>query len=211
MPAIVKMHKTIIVLLLTCVGLVLGATLAYIGPEYSKQNHVNPKYIEWLNKPRPLENFKLESTSGEFTHQSLLGHWSIVLFGFLHCPDICPTSLTELTTLISELKKKSPQLPIKFIFISVDPQRDTVNNIEQYLEYFDESIVGVTGSQTQLANIAQSLSIQFKVNGNSDNYTLAHSINFSIIAPNGHFNGRFRPNFDVQLLSAELLMKMKAN
>lgn len=185
-------------LLLGC-GVALGAVLAFVVPRPAV-----PQAIEWLSTPRSLAAFRLESDQGAFTHQSLVGRWTIVLFGFLHCPDICPTGLTQMATLAARLAELGDGAEIAFVFVSVDPQRDSVAGVGQFVRHFDASFLGVTGSEAQLARFGKSLGIQFAVSPEPGRYTVAHSLTFAIVNPQGQFAGRFRPGFAADHLAREL-------
>ncbi|WP_120510621.1 SCO family protein [Photobacterium salinisoli] len=198
------MNSTKRVFLLLSLSIALGATLAIVAPEPRTQ-----QAIEWLDNPRSLANFSLESEAGEFNNQSLMGHWSIVLFGFLHCPDICPTSLAQLSRLSAVLTENPGKHNVAFVFVSVDPTRDSVAELSQYLQYFDASILGVTGSEAQIKLFADSLGIRFEVSANKEDYSVAHSIKFSIIDPEGVFRGRFSPDFDMPSLIQDFAAKLK--
>jgi protein SCO1/2 len=187
-----RVNRSAVVVLFLSLGVTLGITLAFVTPEPDAQ-----QTIEWLDSPRSLAGFSLETEAGEFDNQSLMGHWTIVLFGFLHCPDICPTSLSQLAKLVGSLAEKPIDKEMAYVFVSVDPGRDSVTEIGQYVRHFDSSIRGVTGREEQLTKFAGGLGIQFKVSADNDDYTVAHSITFSIIDPEGVFRGRFRSGFDV--------------
>lgn len=194
-------HTTVFVFL--SLGAAIGVALAFIAPEPDVT-----QTIEWLDNPRSLENFSLDTEAGEFNNQSLKGHWTVVTFGFLHCPDVCPTSLSQMATLIGSLADEPVDQEVNFVFVSVDPGRDSVADVSRYVRHFDESIRGVTGKEFQLAQFANSLGIQFKVSGGNGDYSVAHSTTFSIIDPNGVFRGRFRPGFDVNSLVNNLTTKL---
>ncbi|MEJ2763361.1 SCO family protein [Photobacterium sp. MCCC 1A19761] len=204
------MRKSMLTALLLCLGMAMGLTLniavSVVPPEPSKQ-----QTIEWLDNPRPVANFSLASEAGTFTRQSLTGHWTIVLFGFLHCPDICPTSLAQLARLVASLADTPTNPDIAFVFVSVDPGRDSVTDLSQYVRYFDPSILGVTGSEAQLTAFADSLGIRFEVSPDDEDYSVAHSIKFSIIDPEGVFRGRFPPGFDATALARELAFRVEAD
>ena len=197
------MNRSVVVFGFLSLGVTLGITLALVTPE-----PLEPQTIEWLDNPRSLGSFSLETREGEFDNQSLKGHWSIVLFGFLHCPDICPTSLSQLATLDDSLAEESIDQEVNFVFVSVDPGRDSLVEVSQYVRHFDSSIRGVTGKEEQLTQFANGLGVQFKVSPDSDDYKVAHSITFSIIDPEGVFRGRFRPGFDVPNLVGSLTSKL---
>ncbi len=194
------MSKSIAVALLLVTGLLLGVAAALIAPKpEAKQT------IEWLDNPRSLADFSLVSETGDFGSQSLLGHWTILLFGFLHCPDICPTSLSELATVASRLAEIPIDEEVGYVFVSVDPGRDTPNQIGHYVRSFSPSIKGVTGTDEQLQILASNLGIQFKVSTDADNYSVSHSITYSIIDPNGNLRARFRPGVSVAELVENLV------
>ncbi|MBL4826153.1 MAG: SCO family protein [Spongiibacteraceae bacterium] len=210
MPAISykQVNRSAVVFLLLSLGLALGMTLAFVTPEHLEQKTIEQQTIEWLDKPRRLVNFSLESEAGAFDKQSLMGHWTIVFFGFLHCPDICPTSLSQLATLAASLAEKPIDKKVAFVFVSVDPERDSLVEISQYVRHFHSSILAVTGSEEQLTQFAKRLGIQFKVSSDNEDYTVAHSITFSIIDPEGVFRGRFSPGFDVSSLVRNFTSKL---
>lgn len=185
--------------LVLSLGGALGALLAYTAPAPSK-----PASIEWLDKPRSLDNFHLHSPHGQFDNQSLLGHWSIVSFGFLNCPDICPTSLAQLATLAGGLAEEALAQPVRFIFVSVDPARDSVADVDRYARHFAVSFRGVTGGEDQLTQLTRDLGVRFAVSANGERYDVAHSTTYSIIDANGVFRGRFRPGFDSAAVAGNL-------
>lgn len=203
------MNSTKRVFLLLSLSIALGATLAIVALKLNAQQPKTQQAIEWLDNPRSLANFSLESEAGEFTNQSLMGHWTIVLFGFLHCPDICPTSLAQLSRLSAALTENSGKHDVTFVFVSVDPGRDSVAELSQYLQYFDTSILGVTGNEVQLTRFANSLGVRFEVSANKEDYSVAHSIKFSIIDPAGLFRGRFSPEFDTSGLARDLIANLE--
>ena len=94
------MSRAFALALLLAVGVTLGIGLALTAPEPEATQE-----IEWLDNPRSIGSFQLETDSGGFDRQSLAGRWTIVLFGFLQCPDICPTSMSELAGLTRELRE----------------------------------------------------------------------------------------------------------
>ena len=204
------MNKRPRLLAFLCLGTALGIVLACLAPEPRRQEGFDPQSIEWLATPGSLLTFNLESDQGPFNNQSFTGHWTIVMFGFLHCPDICPTSLSQLATVAESISKNSIHKEVKYIFVSVDPDRDSATEVSQYARQFQASILGVTGTTGQLHQLADSLGIEFKVSNNDNNYRVAHSVTFSIIGPQGMLRGRFRPGFDAKDLVRNLIAKIES-
>ena len=201
-----QVNKSVRAFLFLSMGVALGVALIIFTPEPPEQQP-----IEWLDNPRSVGRFNLETEAGEFNNQSLMGRWTIVVFGFLHCPDICPTSLSQMEKLADSLAEKSIDKKVTFVFVSVDPRRDSLTEISQYVRHFNSSILGVTGKEDQLSQFASDLGIRFKVSPRDENYRVAHSINFSIIDPKGVFRGRFSPGFDVLNLVRNFTSKLLPN
>jgi protein SCO1 len=197
------MNRPATVVLLLSLGGALGFALPLIAPDVGVQQS-----IEWLGNPRPIERFHLEGTAGAFDNDSLEGRWTFVVFGFLRCPDICPTSLLQMAALADSLSEQSLDEQMGFVFVSVDPGRDSVSDLEQYVPHFHSSILGVTGQEEQLAQFAGDLGIQFEVSPGEEMYSVAHSVTFSIVDPEGVFRGRFRPGFDLSHLVENFLSKL---
>ncbi len=168
----------------------LGLAAAFLAPDPGHR-----QVIEWLEEPRAVNEFRLESSGNLFDNSSLQGRWTIISFGFLNCPDICPTSLSQIAAVSGRI---SPYSSVAFVFVSVDPGRDSASAVNRYARQFDATFNGVTGNEAELSRLADSLGIQFKVAPDPDasRYTVAHSITYSVINPAGELQGRFRPGFD---------------
>ncbi len=86
------------------------------------------------------------------TRADLRGKPFVVLFGYTNCDDVCPTSLFEVSVLLSGLGSQGDRLPV--LFVTVDPEHDTPEQLKTYLEAFDSRIIGLTGSRDQVAAVA---------------------------------------------------------
>ncbi|GLX79087.1 cytochrome c oxidase assembly protein [Thalassotalea insulae] len=190
--------------------LVLSLTIVFnrlsVKPVASTQDS-----IEWLQQPKSVNDFTLISATGRFSNTHLKDHWTIIVFGYISCPDVCPTSLFELSLLAKKLEQEQILQNLNYVFVSVDPQRDTLANITQYVSYFHPDFIGVTGSLVALESLTQSIGIRFSASELAGSYTVSHSVYFSIIAPDGRLYGRFKPNFDVEKLAQELKNVETAN
>ena len=204
------MNKAVVAVLLLTLGVAMGGIIKLVATEYAQTKTLEQQSIEWLATPRSLVNFSLESEAGEFNNQSLMGRWTIVSFGFLSCPEVCPTSLMQLSILANSLSEQAIKQDIAFVFVSVDPRRDSIVNISEFVSYFDASFLGVTGSEEQLRKFTKRIGVRFKVSPDEDNYTVAHSVTFSIIDAEGVFRGRFSPGFDAPSLARDLTLKLSS-
>lgn len=158
--------------------------------------------------PRLLNEFELTQPSGErFNTDSLKGQWTLIFFGFTNCPDICPDTLAALSQSLGALKLMNPdQLP-QVVFVSVDPERDQGEMLADYVSWFDESFIAVSGSDEALEAITRQLGVIY-VRDTPDPqtgfYNVDHSAAVMIIDPQGRLFGRFGHPLDPALVTADL-------
>lgn len=133
--------------------------------------------------------FTLVSTNGEtVTDQSYRGKWLLIFFGYTYCPDVCPTSLNNMSVALENLGKVAND--IRALFITVDPQRDTSEVLTDYLKSFDSRIVGLTGTQAQIDSVVKEYRVyaeQQKSETSGDNYLVSHSAYLYLMDPGGAF------------------------
>ncbi len=122
------------------------------------------------------------------------GHWLIVNFGYLSCPDICPVTLAILNEVFvpPAPQQADLQLPEHFriLYVTVDPERDKPEMMREYLSYFGDFYLGITGSESQLTAFGRQLNAVFvsqKKDAADVNYTVSHSSSLAFINPQGEF------------------------
>lgn len=139
-----------------------------------------------LSKPIPLTSFQLASTNNElFTNKNLQGRWSLMFFGFTHCPMLCPTTLNKLNHAYQILLKGDARKMPQVLFVSIDPDRDSPQIIDHYLEKFNKSFIGLTGTKVQVDHLVKQLGIAYmkaEKSGESS-YDIAHSDAILLINP----------------------------
>jgi len=130
--------------------------------------------------------FKLETANGKtLTDADMKGHAFLVYFGYTHCPDVCPTTLAE----ISDVLRRMPDKPIRVLFVTVDPERDTPASMADYVSSFDSRIVGLSGSPEQVAAIEKAYRVYARkgpAQANGD-YSMDHSSVVYLMDANGAF------------------------
>ncbi len=120
--------------------------------------------------------FELKGTDGKrFSSAALAGKPFALFFGFTHCPDICPTTLLEMTNHLKALGERAGQLNV--VFVSIDPERDTPEHLKLYLSAFDPRIIGLTGTKDEIAAVANSYRAVYERVPNKDgtDYTMNHT------------------------------------
>ncbi|MEE9493951.1 MAG: SCO family protein [Gammaproteobacteria bacterium] len=148
-----------------------------------------------LPEGRAIQPFQLSTGSGEaFTLENLKGHWSFLFFGYTHCPDICPTTLQDLAASIKIMAStpSSTMIP-QVVFISVDPERDNGQQLSDYVQYFNNDFIGVTGSENELLALSRQLGIIYArvEEKSSEDYLVDHSAALLLFDPEGHFRAVF--------------------
>lgn len=122
------------------------------------------------------------------TEQSYPGKWQLVFFGFTHCPDVCPTTLVTVSSVLAGLGDDAER--IQALFISVDPVRDTPQRLREYLAAFGAPIGGLTGTPTQVEAAADGFLARYRKvpqGEDPDDYTIDHSAYLYLMNPRGEF------------------------
>lgn len=157
----------------------------------------------FFNAPTPrVTSSGTASVGGPFTlvdqqgrtvaDDAFRGRWMLVFFGFTHCPDVCPTALSDMSATLTELGAAADK--VQPIFITVDPERDTVEAMSQYVANFDPRIVALTGTPEQIAQAAKAYRVYYKKVPQGDDYTMDHTGILYLMDPQGRFMTHFTPN-----------------
>ena len=158
-----------------------------------------------LQQPRPIADFSLNGSDGKpFTRADLAGHWSLIYVGYTHCPDVCPTTLAQLKAVEKGLGEDAAK--VRFIFLSIDPERDTPETLGQYTHYFSPDFLAVTGPNAQLDALGANLGFVYaKVPGATpQSYLMDHSSALILINPRAGLAGYLTPPFKTENLVSDL-------
>jgi protein SCO1/2 len=155
-----------------------------------------------LPAPRPVAEFAFtDQRSRPFTRASLEGHWTLLFTSFTHCPDVCPTTLA----LMAGLRREVARDDLQFLFVSVDPERDTPEAIARYLAHFDPALVGATGSRGEMERFTAGLGLaQVRNPGVGNEYTVDHSTALVLIDPRARLAGYFQAPHRREALATDL-------
>ena len=183
-----------------------GAWLAATYRENGSRAMLLPDRVMTLfPDPKPLTAFALTDHENRvFDLSRLRGKWSFLFFGYTHCPDICPTTLAMLARAHESIVKSTlGAKDVQFVFISVDPNRDTANKLRQYVTYFDASFLGVTGDDAQLGNLAAQLGAAYQVaiTPGVENYPVYHTAAVFLVDPRARYHAVFAPPLDAEGIS----------
>jgi protein SCO1/2 len=145
-----------------------------------------------------------DQSGGTVTEAALKGHPSALFFGYTFCPDVCPTTLYDMTNWLKELGPGGDKL--KVYFVTVDPERDTTVQLASYLQAFDSRIVGLTGSRNAIDQMLKDYRVYSrKVPLDDGTYTMDHTAAVYLLDADGKFTG----TVDYQEDPATALAKLK--
>lgn len=145
-------------------------------------------------QPRAMSPVTLTAHDGTpFTLDRLRGKWSFVYFGYTYCPDVCPTTLAELARVHALLAQAAADDDTQYIFVSVDPKRDTPPHLAQYVAHFDKQFIGVTGTRAALDKLTQQVGVAYDYpeGTDGDNYTVSHSSIVALFDPDARLHAVF--------------------
>ncbi|MBI3774591.1 MAG: SCO family protein [Gammaproteobacteria bacterium] len=157
-----------------------------------------------------------------FTHERLSGAWNVVFFGYTHCADVCPTTLSTLARVEKNFAGKGEVKRPQFVFVSVDPKRDAPEVLRKYVAYFSPKVAGVTGSPHELRSLIRSLDsyydhldratrvrVDTEQGAGGDDYLVEHPSDLYVFAPDGKQVGLIFPPFDAERVALVLAKFMQ--
>ena len=171
---------TVTAIILLVISIIFTIFILLSRSQYSQQSGQN----------REVKFFELIGADGStVTPSNFLGKWSLLFFGFTRCPDVCPTTLIDMSQLLERLGPKAEIL--QPIFISLDPEWDTRERMVDYMKNFDPRITGLTGTMEQVRTVANNYNVFFrKQQLDNDEYTIDHSAALYLLDPDRVY---FRP------------------
>jgi len=202
-----RTQKTVIVLA-AFVALVLGLTVNKVlnskGDGTDKVALLDAGIV-LLPQSRSLPELALTNQDGQAVRvDQLKDKWSLLFFGYTFCPDICPATLAQLRQLQGMLPAAAKD-QLRVVLVTVDPQRDTPEQLKKYLSFFDAGFQGLTGAQDDIQKLASAVSIPYiPADTSQENYTVDHSGNLVVIGPDGSQRGFIRAPLNNDKLAAQL-------
>ena len=178
------MMRTPVLAAVALVAALAGALLAWQlarPPETPSLEHAT-----WLTAARPVPPLALTDHLGrDFGVERLRGRWTLVFFGFTHCPDICPTTLATLAAARRQLADLPADRRPGVLFVSVDPGRDTPQLIGRYVGHFDPDFTGATGSAAAIEALTRALGVAVILGAPHEDgsYTVDHSAAVFLVDP----------------------------
>ncbi len=166
----------------------------------------------FLDKPRKVASFALMGIdNAPFNNASLKGHWTMLFFGFTNCGSICPTTMAELAKMYRILEKKGTKKLPQVVMISVDPERDSLKKLNQYVKAFDPHFYGARGDETLIAAMTKEMGVAYikimpEAIEDAQNYDIEHTGTVMLFNPQGELSAFFTMPHDASSLAKEYLL-----
>jgi protein SCO1/2 len=160
-----------------------------------------------LPQPRALTAFALTDTEGQpFTPEALRGRWTLLAFGYASCPDVCPVMLASFRDVHRRLTGVLPADTVRFVFVSVDPERDTLPVLKDYVRWFDPSFRGATGPHAALQQLTAQLGVVYRrAEGDSAlGYLVDHSATLLLLDPQARLAAIFSAPQDAAAVARDI-------
>ena len=188
----VKAPRALYLVIATIIILATLAQFAFL--KYGKPND-SIRYMDdgisatILYDAKPVTSFTLSNHKGEtFSQDNLIGKWNFLSFGYTHCPDICPTTLKTLDHVDKMLREMDKDILPQTIFITLDPERDDVKTLSEYIPWFNKDFIGLTGTAEQIAVLTKDLGIlnlKREEQSSEEGYQIDHTVVIMLIDPRG--------------------------
>lgn len=151
--------------------------------------------------------FELLDQDGRPVNESTFsGRWTLVFFGFTHCPDVCPTAMSHVARTLDGLGDQARK--IQPLFITLDPERDTPAVLGEYTAFFDKRILGLSGSEAQTRQVADAYSVYFEKVPMGDTYMLDHTATLYLMGPDGQFVQHYSQQMSAEAMAEDIAVQL---
>lgn len=157
-----------------------------------------------LTAPQPAPNFTLESADGPVQLSDYQGKFVFLYFGYTFCPDACPTTMTTLAQLQRQLGDDADQVQV--IMITIDPERDTAENMAEYVAFFDDSFVGLTGDKAEIDAAGAPFGVYYEKEEGSaaTGYLMSHTTRVYLLDREQNARVAYALDADVDAIAADI-------
>ena len=158
-----------------------------------------------FGEERTLPDFALTDHTGRaYTRRNLTENWTLLFFGYTHCPDICPITLTIMSASLDAVAALGGKAP-RVVFVSVDPERDTPGNLRGYVTVFRDDFLGVTGPHEELQKLTRALGVAYARDGDGPEYLVEHSAALLLVNPDGKLQAVFGPPHEPDAVARDIV------
>ena len=157
-----------------------------------------------LVRPMEIDNFELIDQNNEaFNKKSLEGGWTVLFFGYTNCPDVCPTTIYKLAEIKNGIKEDLPSANFNTVLVTLDPDRDSAERLDEYMGYFDETMLGVTGTYENIQSFTSSLSVFYQRINKEEGYDFNHTASIFVFDKDGSLFATMSPANTVEEIESD--------
>ena len=157
-----------------------------------------------LVRPMEIDNFELIDQNNEaFNKKSLEGGWTVLFFGYTNCPDVCPTTIYKLAEIKNGIKEDLPSANFNTVLVTLDPDRDSTERLDEYIGYFDETMLGVTGTYENIQSFTSSLSVFYQRINKEEGYDFNHTASIFVFDKDGSLFATMSPANTVEEIESD--------
>ena len=157
-----------------------------------------------LVRPMEIDNFELTDQNNEvFNKKSLEGGWTVLFFGYTNCPDVCPTTIYKLAEIKNGIKEDLPSANFNTVLVTLDPDRDSPERLDEYIGYFDETMLGVTGTYENIQSFTSSLSVFYQRINKEEGYDFNHTASIFVFDKDGSLFATMSPANTVEEIESD--------
>jgi len=194
-------------------GVLMGVMLAfYYYAKGLKEEQLNKERKKALGKAKIGGTFELIDHNGKpAKSEDFHGKWVLLYFGFTHCPDICPEEMEKMAEVVDILAVKAEsQGSVQPLFITVDPKRDGVEEVAEYVKEFHPRLIGLTGTEEMIKNACKTFRVYYSAGPEDDDedYIVDHTIILYLINPEGDFVDYYGQTKNKDMVANSVMMHM---
>jgi protein SCO1/2 len=182
---------------------IVGVLAAYLGVRIANANYQYQGSI--IDPPAPAYDIDLQDAKGQpFRLNDHQGEVVLIFFGYTNCPDVCPTTMAEFKQVYEKLGADAER--VKFVYFSVDPERDTPERVAQFVDAFNPAFIGITGDEANLEPVWQAYGVyhQKQEVGSAAGYLVDHTAAVYVIDTNGEWRMTFPYGISRDAMTADI-------
>lgn len=180
---------------------------------FNKTTEINYQSLLIYPQAKSFSGFKLINQNNKtLTIEDFANNWTLLFFGFTSCPDVCPTTLTELQKIYKLLQTEIPEQMPQILFVSVDPDRDTPEVLKNYINFFNPSFNAATGDTANIIALTSQLGVAYSVEEHVNTesyYNVDHTAAIFVVSPNKKLHGIFPTPHNESKITADLLQLIR--
>jgi protein SCO1/2 len=205
MPSKRTIKMMVLLLVLMGIGVVIGI--------YTDQYYRDPSVAVEIDNifwpaPKQIGPFTMVDQDGNrFGVDDLKGKWTLMFFGYTHCPDVCPITMNVLDQVYGRITAGETDPRLQVVFVTVDPERDTLSQLSDYISYFNDDFIALGGSGEQLDSLAGQIGITYyyTAQNDSENYLVDHTSSVFLLDPGARLLSIFSAPHNVEHLHSEFI------